>query len=77
MSLRGALRGWFAWAGAILAAGTGTTLRAAGQTDYQQTLPLIDVMFVLSLAGALVTFGILVWALVKFRDPATKGRRYG
>lgn len=50
---------------------------AAGQTDLQQTLPLIEVMFLLSLAGALATFIILIWALVKFRDPATKGRRYG
>ena len=50
---------------------------AAGSTDLQQTMPLVDVMFVLSVGGALITFFILVWALVKFRDPATRRRRYG
>lgn len=49
----------------------------AGSTDLQQTMPLVDVMFILSVAGALITFFVLAWALVKFRDPATRRRRYG
>ncbi len=50
---------------------------AAGQSNLSETTPLVDAMFILSMAGAIVTFAILVWALIRFRDPATKGRRYG
>ena len=46
-------------------------------TNLQQTTPLIDVMTILSIIGAALTWGFLVYALWKFRDPATKGRRYG
>ena len=50
---------------------------AAGSTDAQQTAPLIWVMLALSIAGAALVFAVLVWALIRFRDPRTKGRRYG
>ena len=50
---------------------------SAGPTDYQQTIPLVWVMVWLSVGGAALTFGVLVWALYRFRDPATRGRRYG
>ncbi len=50
---------------------------AAGQTNLNETAPLVDAMFILSMIGALITFFVLVWALWKFRDPTTKGRRYG
>ncbi len=76
MRVRSWLRGLTAltlFATALAASG----VAAAGQTNLQETMPLLDVMFYLSVAGALITFVILVWALVKFRDPATKGRRYG
>jgi hypothetical protein len=72
------------WIGRLVAAGVPLTLlgaaglaAAAGGSDLQQTAPLVEVMFLLSVAGAVVTFFVLVWALAKFRDPATKGRRYG
>ena len=49
----------------------------AGETDLQQTMPLVYLMLVLSIIGAALTWSFLVYALWKFRDPATKGRRYG
>ena len=49
----------------------------AGATDLQQTAPLILVLTILSILGAAITFAILIWAILRFRDPATKGRRYG
>lgn len=49
----------------------------ASQSPLQQTTPLVWVMTAISVVGALIVYGILVWALWKFRDPATKGRRYG
>lgn len=52
-------------------------LAIAGSTDAQQTAPLIWVMLALSIAGAVLVFAVLVWALIRFRDPRTKGRRYG
>ena len=72
------------WIGRLVAAGAPLGLlaatgvaAAAGESDLQQTAPLVEVMFLLSVAGAVVTVDVLVWALAKFRDPATKGRRYG
>lgn len=49
----------------------------AGETNLQETMPLVWVMLVLSVIGAVVTFGALVWTLWKHRDPAVRGRRYG
>jgi heme/copper-type cytochrome/quinol oxidase subunit 2 len=50
---------------------------SAGPTDAQQTAPLVWVLLILSIIGAVLVFGILVWAILRFRDPRTKGRRYG
>lgn len=52
-------------------------LRAAGQTDLQQTSPLVWVILAISVAGALITFAFLAYAVWRFRDPAVRGRRYG
>jgi heme/copper-type cytochrome/quinol oxidase subunit 2 len=53
------------------------SLLASGQTDLQQTLTLLWVMIGLSVAGSIITFGFLIYALWKYRDPRVKGRRYG
>jgi uncharacterized membrane protein len=47
------------------------------ESNLQLTSPLVWVMVAISAAGAIVTFAFLVYAVVKFRDPRTKGRRYG
>ena len=54
-----------------------TGLASADPTNLQQTTPILDVILALSAGGAAITFGFLVYALWKFRDPATKRRRYG
>lgn len=59
------------------ALGAAVLLAAPGLTDLQQTLPLVYLMIVLSVVGAGITWSVLAYALWKFRDPATKGRRYG
>lgn len=51
--------------------------RIATETDLQLTDPLLWVMLALSVAGALVTYAFLVYAVWKFRDPKMKGRRHG
>lgn len=50
---------------------------AGTESNLQLTSPLIWVMIAIGAAGAVVTFAFLVYAIVKFRDPATRGRRYG
>jgi hypothetical protein len=55
----------------------GLLVGAPGLTDLQQTLPLVWLILVLSIIGAGITWGVLAYTLWKFRDPATKGRRYG
>jgi hypothetical protein len=50
---------------------------AASETPLQKTVALIWVITAISVAGALITFGFLVYALWRFRDPRTRGRRYG
>lgn len=66
-----------------LVAGTGGAATAAvgvavaGETNVQETLPLIWAITVIAVAGAFATYFVLAWALIKFRDPATKGRKYG
>lgn len=47
------------------------------ESNLELTSPLVWVMIAISAAGAIVTFAFLVYAVVKFRDPATRGRRYG
>jgi amino acid transporter len=50
---------------------------AAGPTDLEQISPLIWVVLAISVGAALVTYAFMAYAVYKFRDPATKGRRYG
>ena len=50
---------------------------AAGPTDLQQTEPLVWVLTGISVAGAVIVYAFLAYALWKFRDPHTKGRKYG
>ena len=50
---------------------------SAGSTNLQQTDPILWTMIGISAAGAILTYGFLAYALWRFRDPATKGRRYG
>ncbi|MCI4322024.1 MAG: hypothetical protein L3K05_06955 [Thermoplasmata archaeon] len=52
-------------------------LLAAGSTDLQQTSPLVWVMVAVSVAGALITYAFLAYAIWRYRDPHTRGRRYG
>jgi hypothetical protein len=49
----------------------------AGATNLQMTMPVVWALVILSAIGAAFTFGALVWTLWKYRDPATRGRRYG
>jgi hypothetical protein len=62
---------------AVALASAAPRLLAGGDSNLQLTTPLIWAMVAISAAGAIVTFAFLVYAVVKFRDPATKGRRYG
>jgi hypothetical protein len=55
----------------------GAALVGAGPTNLQQTNSLVWMLVAISAAGSVVTFGFLVYALLKFRDPKVKGRRYG
>jgi len=50
---------------------------ASGETPLQLTEPLLWVMLALSVAGAIVTYAFLVYAVWKFRDPKARGRRHG
>jgi hypothetical protein len=50
---------------------------ASGETPLQLTEPLLWVMLALTVAGAIVTYAFLVYAVWKFRDPAMRGRRHG
>ncbi|MGD0250390.1 MAG: hypothetical protein ABSB97_05840 [Thermoplasmata archaeon] len=61
--------------GATLLAGA--ALLGSGETNLQQTNTLVWTLVAISAAGSIVTFGFLVYALVKFRDPKMRGRRYG
>jgi hypothetical protein len=74
--LRRLARGLTAWAGgSVLLAVLGAA--SAGPTNLQETSPLVWVMVAISVAGAIITWGVMVYALWKFKDPATKRRRYG
>jgi heme/copper-type cytochrome/quinol oxidase subunit 2 len=50
---------------------------ASGPTNIQQTSDLVWTMVAIGVAGSIVTFSFLVYALWRFRDPNVKGRRYG
>lgn len=62
---------------ALLASLFPTIMRAAGQTDLQEISPLVWVILAISVGGAIITFAFLAYAVWKYRDPSTKGRRYG
>jgi len=50
---------------------------ASGPTNLSETNGLVWAMIAISVAGSIVTFSFLVYALWKFRDPKVKNRRYG
>ena len=50
---------------------------AGGETNLQETSPLVWVMLGISVAGAIVTFGFLVYSVWKFRDRESNKRPYG
>ena len=50
---------------------------SATPTNYDETMPIVWVLLAISIAGAAATFGMLIYAIVRFRDPTTRGRRYG
>ncbi len=52
-------------------------LVASGETNLQETQALLWIMIGISVAGAIVTFAFLVYAVVRFRDRTKKGRHYG
>jgi hypothetical protein len=62
---------------AALPLGAGVAVRAPAETNLQITEPLLWTIIAISVAGAIVTFAFLVYALWKFRDPTVKRRRYG
>lgn len=49
----------------------------AGETNLQLTTPLLWTIIAISVAGAIVTFAFLVYAVWRFRDPSVRRRRYG
>lgn len=64
MEFAGIVGHWLAWVG-------------SGETNLQETSPLVWVMVGISVAGAIVTFAFLVYSVWKWRDPETNKRRYG
>jgi hypothetical protein len=50
---------------------------ATGETNLQLTEPLLWVVMGMAVAGAIVTYAFLVYAVWRFRDPKMKGRRHG
>lgn len=48
-----------------------------GATDLSQESAIIWVITGISAGGAAITFAFLAYAIIRFRDPKTKGRRYG
>ncbi|HTZ61723.1 MAG TPA: hypothetical protein VMC82_03665 [Thermoplasmata archaeon] len=76
MSWREPLRGGASAVGVVPAFAVGG-IRASGETPLQLTEPLLWVMLALTVAGAIVTYAFLVYAVWKFRDPTMRGRRHG
>jgi hypothetical protein len=50
---------------------------ATGETNLQLTQPLLWLVMGMCIAGALVTYAFLVYAVWRFRDPKMRRRRYG
>jgi heme/copper-type cytochrome/quinol oxidase subunit 2 len=72
----GAVSGPFA-AVASAAVAVAPIAHAAAESRLDLTNPLIWTFLAISVAGAIVTFAFLVYAMWRFRDPAVKRRRYG
>lgn len=49
----------------------------AASSNLHQTSLVLWTVIAISAAGAIITFAILVYALRRFQDPATRRRRYG
>lgn len=60
-----------------LALGLGPATAVVAETNLQLTEPLVWVLVAISVAGALITYGFLAYAVWRYRDPHTRGRRYG
>ncbi len=60
--------------GASLATGTAA---AGDHVIIDQVSPLVWVMIAISAGGAAITYGFLVYALWRFKDPSTRRRNYG
>jgi hypothetical protein len=58
------------------ALGTGTAA-AGNHVIIDQVSPIIWVMIAISAGGAAITYGFLVYALWRFKDPSTRRRNYG
>jgi heme/copper-type cytochrome/quinol oxidase subunit 2 len=54
-----------------------TVRLASGPSNLQETSGLVWVILGISVAGAIVTFGFLVYAIWKWRDKETNRRPYG
>ncbi len=76
MAAAGAFAGLRDGPAAALARSVGGVL-ASGPTNLEQTNALVWILVAISAAGAIVTFAFLAYAIIKFRDPKVKGRRYG
>ncbi len=66
-----------ALAAAALAGAAGSAAAGNGQSIVQQVTPLIWTMVSISVGGAAITYGFLVYAAWRFRDPSTRRRNYG
>jgi hypothetical protein len=64
-------------AAAIAAPAAVALARAAAESNLQLTTPLLWTVIAISVAGSIVTFSFLVYALWRFRDPTVRRRRYG
>ncbi|HZY70373.1 MAG TPA: hypothetical protein VFF67_05270 [Thermoplasmata archaeon] len=63
--------------GPVVAAPFAVLGLVAAQSDAQQAAPLLYVMLIISAVGAAVVYAVMAYAVWKFRDPRTRGRRYG
>ena len=50
---------------------------SAGPPGIQQINAVVWALIVISVIGAVITYGVLAYSIWKFRDPKVKGRRYG
>ena len=60
---------------AVVPFATARLLPAA--TNLSMQSQIIWVITGIATGGAIITFAFLAYALIRHRDPATKGRRYG